>query len=273
METKLESTRADIYLILTRRDVSTLGCNNNDDDDERLVNKFLFLTFAGSALNKLKEMADKPSQIPSFLAEALPSQSTFFICFIMLATLTGYALQLLRIVPLILVSIKRKWLVKTPREDELAWKPPPILYDRVFANHLFILIVGLSYSTLAPIITPFVALYFGFGYIVWMHQTLSVYIPVYSCGGMMWPRVFNRMIIATVVFQLLMFGVIGLKQSYAASVLILPLPVITVLFYFFILQHYIRPAENLSLSAAHGLENPAPNFIQVSFVNVLQQTN
>ena len=67
----------------------------------------------------------------------------------------------------------------------------PCLYFQ-FANHLFILMVGLSYSALAPIITPFVALYFGFGYIVWMHQTLSIYIPNYSCGGMMWPRVFNR---------------------------------------------------------------------------------
>ncbi|KAJ7371194.1 Transmembrane protein 63C [Desmophyllum pertusum] len=227
-----------------------------------IVNKFLFLTFAGSALNKMKEMMDNPSQIPSFLAEALPSQAVFFICFIMLATLTGYALQLLRIVPLILVSIKRKWLAKTPREDKLAWKPPAILYDRVFANHLFILMVGLSYSALAPIITPFVAMYFGFGYIVWMHQTLSIYMPAYSNGGMMWPRVFNRMIVATVLFQFLMFGVIGLKQSYAASMLLLPLPVITILFYFVILQHYIRPSANLSLSTAHELEEPASNFIQ-----------
>ena len=76
-------------------------------------------------------MLDNPSQIPSFLAEALPSQAVFFICYIMLATLTGYALQLLRVVPLILVAIKRKWLVKTPREEALAWKPPPVLYDRV----------------------------------------------------------------------------------------------------------------------------------------------
>ena len=61
-----------------------------------------------------------------------------------------------------------------------------------FANQLFILIVGLSYSTLAPIITPFVATYFGFGYVVWMHQTLSIFMPAYTNGGMMWPRVFNR---------------------------------------------------------------------------------
>ena len=100
----------------------------------QLVNKFLFMTLVGSALNKLKEMLDNPSQIPTFLAESLPSQSLFFICYIMLATLTGYALQLLRIAPLIIVAIKRKWLVKTEREEKAAWRPPPVLYDRVISN-------------------------------------------------------------------------------------------------------------------------------------------
>ena len=76
--------------------------------------------------------------------------------------------------------------------------------------------------------------------------------------------VFFRIIVITVVFQLLMVGVVGLKQSYVAFCLMLPLPVITVLFYFFILQHYIRPSTNLSLKSAHGLEDPAPNFVQVS---------
>ena len=74
------------------------------------------------------------------------------------------------------------------------------------------------------------------------------------------------MIVGTVVFQLLMIGVIGLKESYAASVLLLPLPVITALFYVFILQHYIRPSANLSLQTAHGLADPAPNFVQVGSV-------
>ena len=72
-----------------------------------------------------------------------------------------------------------------------------------------------------------------------------------------------RMIIGTAVFQLLMVGVVALKGSFAASCLVLPLPVVTVFFYLFILQHYIRPSANLSLKAAHSLENPAPNFLQV----------
>ena len=72
-----------------------------------------------------------------------------------------------------------------------------------------------------------------------------------------------RMIIGTAVFQLLMVGVVALKGSFAASCLVLPLPVVTVFFYLFILQHYIRPSANLSLKAAHSLENPAANFLQV----------
>ena len=72
-----------------------------------------------------------------------------------------------------------------------------------------------------------------------------------------------RMIIGTAVFQLLLVGVVALKGSFAASCLVLPLPVVTVFFYLFILQHYIRPSANLSLKAAHSLENPAPNFLQV----------
>ena len=63
-----------------------------------------------------------------------------------------------------------------------------------------------------------------------------------------------RMIIGTAVFQLLMVGVVALKGSFAASCLVLPLPVVTVFFYLFILQHYIRPSANLSLKAAHSLE-------------------
>ena len=74
------------------------------------------------------------------------------------------------------------------------------------------------------------------------------------------------------MFQLLMVGVVGLKQSYAPSILLLPLPVITVLFYFFIMQHYIRPSANLSLKTAHGLEDPAPNFVQVSCVCTVIQS-
>lgn len=227
-----------------------------------IVNQFLFLSAGTAALTKLKEMLRKPEEIPSSLADSLPAQATFFICYIMLRSFTGFSLELLRVVDLIVIPIKRKWFCYTPREDEAAWRPPYVMYDRVYTDHLFVLILGMSYSVLAPLITPFVAIYFGFGYIAWMHQMLCVYIPVYSCGGRMWPIVFNRIIAGMIVFHLLMSGVLSLKESYAASLAMLPLPVITILFFLFIQQHCVKPSLYLSLNMASGLAEASPHFLQ-----------
>ena len=97
----------------------------------QIVNQFLFLSAGSAALTKLKEILKQPSEIPSFLAESLPAQSTFFICYIILRSFTGFSLELLRIVDLIIIPIKRRWFCYTPREDEAAWRPPPVLYDRL----------------------------------------------------------------------------------------------------------------------------------------------
>lgn len=90
---------------------------------------FLLLAVAGSVLNKIRDTIEKPMELPSFLAQTLPGQSTFFITLIMLMSLGGFPMELLRIGPLIVVAIKRKFLNLTPREDKAAWRPPPVAYD------------------------------------------------------------------------------------------------------------------------------------------------
>lgn len=80
---------------------------------------------------KLKEILKQPSEIPGYLAESLPGQSTFFICYIMLRSFVGFSLELLRIVDLIVTPIRRRWFCYTPREDAAAWRPPPVAYDSV----------------------------------------------------------------------------------------------------------------------------------------------
>lgn len=100
----------------------------------QILNMFLFLALAGSILNQIQELLKKPMELPGLLATSLPSQSTFFITLIMLMSLGGFPLELLRIGPLIVVAIKRKFLNLTPREDKAAWRPPPIAYDVQVTN-------------------------------------------------------------------------------------------------------------------------------------------
>jgi len=75
---------------------------------------------------------------------------------------------------------------------------------------------------------------------------------------------FCRIIAGMIVFHLLMTGVLSLKESYAASLAMLPLPVITILFYFFIQQHCVKPSMYLSLNMASGLAEASPHFLQVN---------
>lgn len=67
------------------------------------------LVLAGAFLNQIKDVLDDPGSLPSLLAESLPAMALFFTNFAMLQALMGHALRLLRIGPLIVIHIKRKW--------------------------------------------------------------------------------------------------------------------------------------------------------------------
>ena len=74
------------------------------------------------------------------------------------------------------------------------------------------------------------------------------------------------------MFQLLMTGVLSLKETFIASVAMVPLPVITILFFLFIQQHFLRPSMYLSLNMASGLAEASPHFLQVRHVKSIRLT-
>ena len=69
-----------------------------------------------------------------------------------------------------------------------------------------------------------------------------------------------------IVFHLLMTGVLSLKESFYASAAMVPLPIITILFFLFIQQHFLKPSLHLTLNMASGLAEASPHFLQVRHV-------
>lgn len=61
-------------------------------------------------------------------------------------------------------------------------------------------------------------------------QLLNVYMPKYETGGKFWPIVHNSTIFSLILMQAIAFGIFSLKKLPVASSLILPLPVLTLLF-------------------------------------------
>ncbi|XP_048589618.1 CSC1-like protein HYP1 [Nematostella vectensis] len=256
-----------IMHLITRRE----GLASRTEEDKsvlgrlflfKIINQFLFVALASSALSKLEEMIESPKKIPEFLARTLPSQSTFFIMFIVLNSLTGFSFEIIRVFDLLVLCVT-KCISRTPREKRTSWEPPRANYDVELSEHMLTIMIGLTYCVLAPLIVLFVLLYFILGYIVWIHQVLCVYTATYNSGGQLWPVIFERMVASLVIFHILMVGFFGLKKFVIVPLLVLPLPVITILFYLFMVKYFYRASAHLSQEMASRV-SPDANAIQLA---------
>lgn len=63
-----------------------------------------------------------------------------------------------------------------------------------------------------------------------MMQFINVYAPKYETAGKFWPIVHNLVIFSLVLMHVIAVGIFSLKKLPLASTLILPLPVLTLLF-------------------------------------------
>ncbi|KAK9277746.1 hypothetical protein L1049_007293 [Liquidambar formosana] len=188
-------------------------------------NIFFATVFSGSILSQL-EIFLEPKNIPAELAVAVPAQASFFIAYVVTSGWTSTASELFRLFPFIW-SLLRKPFTKTTADE---FEVPSIPYHRDIPRILFFGLLGITYFFLAPLILPFLLVYFCLGYIIFRNQFLNVYAPRYETGGKFWPIAHNSMIFSLVLMQAIAVGIFALKKVSLASSLTIPLPVLTLLF-------------------------------------------
>lgn len=76
------------------------------------------------------------------------------------------------------------------------------------------------------------------------------HLPSFESGGAYWPRLFRWIITVLVLHQIIVLGIILLKEGIAPAVLMVPLPVATLWFYFYCEQYYISIFPHLSVFEA-----------------------
>lgn len=126
-------------------------------------------------------------------------------------------------------------------------------YHREIPRILFFGLLGITYFFLAPLILPFLLVYFFLAYIIFKNQFINVYAPKYETAGKFWPIVHNSMIFSLVLMHSIALGIFTLKKVPLASTLIFPLPVLTLLF-----NEYCR-------------KRFLPNFIAFSAQNLIKK--
>ncbi|KAI8468680.1 MAG: hypothetical protein J3K34DRAFT_426590 [Monoraphidium minutum] len=199
---------------------------------------FIFTFITGSALSQIQAIIDKPAVLVSLLGVAAPQQATFFMTYIMISALaTG--LGVLRLVPLIIYFIKDK-LAGTEKAKYRLWAKQTHVFGTFVANHSMVILLGLAFCVISPLITPFCLLYFALAYLVQKYQLIYVLRHDYEAAGKMWIVVFHQIMVGVYFLQLIVMTVLGVKRfPYAA--LILPLTVCTAVFHWAMSNVFKRP--------------------------------
>uniref|UniRef100_A0A5B7AAW7 Putative Lipases,hydrolases, acting on ester bonds isoform 1 n=1 Tax=Davidia involucrata TaxID=16924 RepID=A0A5B7AAW7_DAVIN len=166
-------------------------------------------------------------EIPTLFARAVPTQGTFFMTYVMTSGWASLSVELMQPFYLLWNLFDRIILRK---KDNPSYGTLSFPYHMEIPRVLLFGLLGFTCSILAPLILPFLLVYYFLAYLVYRNQFLNVYNVKYQSGGQFWPVVHNTTIFSLVLTQIIALGVFGLKESPVASGFTFPLIIGTLLF-------------------------------------------
>lgn len=145
----------------------------------------------------------------------------------------GIAAEVLRLVPLVMFHFKNTFLVKTERDRDQATDPGCLDFSISEPRIQLYFLLGLVYSSITPILLPFIVIFFAFAYLVFRHQIINVYNQKYESAAAFWPDVHRRVIVGLIISQLLLMGLMSTKEAEQSTPLLIALPVLTIWFHIY----------------------------------------
>lgn len=187
---------------------------------------------------------------------ALCTISPYWITYLLQRQLSS-AVDLAQVWQLIWSFFKRKMGSPTPREVIELTAPQPFDYASHYNYSLFYSTVALCYATIQPLVLPAVALFFIIDCVLKKYLLMYVFVTKNESGGMSWRVLFNRMLFALFLSNLIVFLVVfergwgTYEQVYAVA----PLPFIVVGFKIYCTRAFDKDIHYYSTRLiAHGPE-------------------
>ncbi|KAG0265257.1 hypothetical protein BG011_005128 [Mortierella polycephala] len=182
-----------------------------------VINVLLISTLSGGFINTIQALQEKQFsviEVFNVIGKNLPKSSTFFVTYSLLQGLTGPVKELLQIAPLVLNFLFTKLLAKSPRQVwNVQGRLSSINYGVIFPPQILMFSIGMLYSTISPLVLPFVAFFFTMYYFVYRHQFLYVYQQPVETGGLAFPLAVKQAYTGIFIFELTVFAIFLLKQS------------------------------------------------------------
>ncbi|KAG6787252.1 hypothetical protein POTOM_008891 [Populus tomentosa] len=205
----------------------------------QFINVFLGSIITGTAFQQLDNFIHQSAtEIPKTIGVSIPMKATFFITYIMVDGWAGVAGEILRLKPLIIYHLKMFFLVKTEKDMEEAMDPGTLGFNTGEPQIQLYFLLGLVYAVVSPILLPFIIVFFALAFVVYRHQIINVYNQEYESAAAFWPDVHGRIIVAVIVSQLLLMGLLSTKEAAQSTPLLITLPVLTIWFHLFCKGRY-----------------------------------
>lgn len=188
-----------------------------------LYGTFFILVVGAAFFQDLKKLSNDYSQIIGLLALNVPGFGVFFATFILLQCLIPFPLMLSCIVRIIVRFILLK-LAKTERQQRKARMTGCLFqFFRYSGSAMLILFLGITYSSLSPLVPVCAIAYFGLAYITFRYLLLFSSYQEWDGGGDLFPGFYWGTMIGLILKQVVVIAVLGLKKAPGqAAVCIVP---------------------------------------------------
>ena len=178
----------------------------------------LYVTvLSGSLWDSLTKILDQPSQVLDILARSLPKANVYFLTFVLARACVGVPLLLLR--PYTCLATCS--LTGAAGEPKIR-----CAYGYEASSIAIVLVIGITYSFIAPAILPACAVYFAAATLSYRWLFVHVYDTEFDGSGVFWYDLFNCVLLGLFLSTLSLIGLAILYGSYTQLVFLFPLPLL-----------------------------------------------
>ena len=216
-----------------------------------VIQLFFVNMLAGTVLSSLQEIAEDPASIITLLAEAIPEQAVSFAQYMIVQTALDVGGELLRAGD-IAKSLTHGILIRMRPWIDLERRslPPETNFPEVEGKLMLYFMILFAYSVMAPITAFIAGVCLFIVLLCYRHQFIYVYSKRSDSGGLLFAKFVPLAIGCILVSEIVLLGVLMLKQSLAAVLLLIPLIVGTAMFQAYIGQQHYRVATQLPMVTA-----------------------
>jgi len=218
-----------------------------------IIQTFFVSAVSGSLISQLTLMAKHPEMVVQLLADSLPNQSVYFIQILLVQTCINLSLELLRVSAIATAFLRSfvgpKLTEKERRQTFMGIRPfaDPSEFEHaeVLSNIVLYFVVFFVYATLAPVTSIFMFICFAFMGSAYRHQFIFIYPTKPDSGGKLWVQFMGLVPVCLLIAELTIVGFLALKTAPVASVLMIPLLAITILWTLYMKQKHFKATNYL----------------------------